>query len=59
MVLPLGTLTLNPEFEKAKSDLKNLRDNYISLVEKYNHLINVVGKNLVHRRFVTELSRKS
>ena len=57
MVMPAGMIAFSPEFEKIKSDLKNARNRYISLVEEYNHLINVTGKNL-ENEYMLKIGKK-
>ncbi len=57
MVMPAGILTLSPEFEKAKADLKAARENYTALVEEYSQLIGVVGKNL-ETEYMLKLGKK-
>ena len=57
MVMLTEDLAFSFEFEKLKSDLQNARENYIALVEEYNHLINVVGKNL-ENEYMLKLGKK-
>ena len=57
MVMPVGNIAFSPEFEKIKAELQDARNHYIALVEEYNHLVNVVGKNL-ETEYMLKLGKK-
>ena len=57
MVMPAGNIAFSPEFVKIKTELQNARDHYITLVEEYSQLVNVVGKNL-ETEYMLKLGKK-
>lgn len=57
MVMPAGALALSPEFEKAKADLRNAREDYAVLLEDYSLLTGVAGKNL-EAEYMLKLGKK-